>query len=69
MRAFLNDKNLCNDKWLVGLVDAMDEVESLRPDDICRSAYVPAGLMAQLYGRTPQISRAQRLAASPYEFA
>ena len=48
MRAVSNEKNLRNDKWLSALVDAMDEVESLRADDICRGAYVPAGLMAQL---------------------
>jgi hypothetical protein len=52
MRAGLNDKNICNDKWLAALVDAMDEVEAERAEDICRAAYVPAGLMDQLYGRT-----------------
>jgi hypothetical protein len=52
MRAGLNDKNLCNDRWLAALVDAMDEVEAERAEDICRAAYVPAGLMDQLYGRT-----------------
>ena len=36
MRAGLNDKNICNDKWLSALVDAMDEVEAQRADDICR---------------------------------
>lgn len=62
MRALMNDKNLCNDKWLSSLVDAMDEVESLRADDICRSVDVPAGLMAQLVssaGRAPRISPAR----------
>jgi len=34
--------------WLAALVDAMDEVESLRTDDICRGAYAPAGFLAQL---------------------
>ena len=36
MRAVLNDKNICNDKWLSALVDAMDEVEAERAEDICR---------------------------------
>jgi hypothetical protein len=58
MRALSNDKNLCNDKWLVALVDAFDEVESERSEDICRGSYVPAGLMAQLYGRTAGPRRA-----------
>ena len=49
MYAF-HEKNMCNDRWLAGLVDAMDEVESLRLDDFCRSADVPAGLLAQLRG-------------------
>ena len=60
MHASLNDKNLCNDKWLAALVDTMDEVESLQADDFCRAAYVPAGLMAQLHGRMPKISRTSR---------
>jgi hypothetical protein len=51
MRALLNDKNLCNDRWLAALVDAMDEIEADRADDICRASNVPAGLVAQLYGR------------------
>jgi hypothetical protein len=51
MRALANDKNICNDKWLAALVDAMDEVEAERADDICRASYAPAGLMDQLYGR------------------
>ena len=62
MRALTNDQNLCNDKWLWSLVDAMDEVESLRLDDFCRSADVPAGLMAQLAssaGRSQPISSAR----------
>jgi hypothetical protein len=66
MRAVSNEKNLRCDKWLAALVDAMDEVESLRADDFCRSTYVPAGLMAQLAsaaGRVPQI------AASRFAFA
>ena len=57
MRAPSNDKNLCNDKWLSGLVDAFDEVESERSEDICRGSYAPAGLMAQLYGRTAEPRR------------
>jgi hypothetical protein len=48
MQTSTNDKNLCNDMWLAALVDAMDEVESLRTDDICRGAYAPAGFLAQL---------------------
>jgi hypothetical protein len=52
MRVLSNDKNICNDKWLAGLVDAMDEVEAERAEDVCRASYVPAGLIAQLYGRT-----------------
>ena len=59
MRAVSNEKNVRNDKWLSSLVDAMDEVESLRADDICRGAYVPAGLMAQLAstaGPSPQMA-------------
>jgi hypothetical protein len=52
MRALSSDENLCNDKWLAALVDAMDEVEAERAEDICRGSYVPAGLMDQLYGRT-----------------
>ena len=46
-----HDKNLCNDKWLSGLVDAMDEVEADRADDVCRVSVVPAGLIAQLQRR------------------
>ena len=49
MQALANDKNICNDKWLSALVDAMDEVEAVRADDICRAIVVPAGLMAQLH--------------------
>ena len=51
MQALANDKNFCNDKWLSGLVDAMDEVEAERADDICRVIAVPAGLIAQLQRR------------------
>ena len=57
MRALSNDENICNDKWLAALVDAFDEVEAERSEDICRAAYVPAGLMAQLYGRTAEPRR------------
>jgi hypothetical protein len=64
MRASLNDRNLCNDKWLTSLVDAMDEVESLRADDFCRGAHIPAGLMAQLHGRMSSVSRASQAAPS-----
>lgn len=56
MRVTLSDKNTCNDKWLAALVDAMDEVESLRADGYCRGAPIPVGLIAQLYGQTPKIS-------------
>ena len=66
MRAVSNEKNPRHDKWLSALVDAMDEVESLRADDFCRGSYVPAGLMAQLAsngGRSP------RMTASHFEFA
>jgi len=48
MQALANDKNIRNDNWLSALVDAMDEVEAGRADDICRAVVVPAGLMAQL---------------------
>jgi len=48
MQALANDKNICNDKWLSALVDAMDEVEADRGDDVCRVSFVPAGLIAQL---------------------
>ena len=48
MQALANDKNIRNDNWLSALVDAMDEVEAERADDICRAVVVPAGLMAQL---------------------
>ena len=65
MRALLNDKNLCNDKWLAALVDAFDEVEADRADDICRASDVPAGLMAQLYGRAVS---SQRIFAPRFEF-
>jgi hypothetical protein len=51
MQRLANDKNLCNDKWLSGLVDAMDEVEAERADDICRVSVVPAALMVQLHRR------------------
>lgn len=64
MRAGLNDKNLCNDKWLAALVDAMDEVEAERADDVCRAVFVPAGLMAQLYGGRV---RAQRVLTTRFE--
>jgi len=51
MQALANHKNICNDKWLSGLVDAMDEVESERADDICRVSSIPAALMVQLHRR------------------
>jgi hypothetical protein len=69
MRTIGNDKNLCNDKWLSGLVDAMDEVESLRADDICRGAYVPAGLMAQLNGHAATASHSRRSPPAYLELA
>jgi hypothetical protein len=53
MQALANHKNICNDKWLVALVDAMDDVETGRADDICRVYAVPAALMAQLQRRAP----------------
>ena len=55
MYASFHGKNMCNDRWLAGLVDAMDEVESLRADDFCRSADVPARLLAQLHGRPANV--------------
>ena len=51
MYALAGNENICNDKWLASLVDAMDEVEAARADDICRAGGVPAGLLAQLDGR------------------
>jgi hypothetical protein len=69
MRTSGNDENLCNDKWLSSLVEAMDEVESLRADDICRSAYIPEGLMAQLHGCSHSISRSQRSLPAYFELA
>ena len=66
MRAVSNEKNHRDDKWLSALVDAMDEVGSLRPDDICRGAYVPAGLTAQL---ASNVGRLQRVTASRFELA
>lgn len=69
MRAIGNDENICNDKWLSALVNAMDEVESLRADDICRSAYVPEGLLAQLHGCTHSVSRSQRVMPAYFELA
>jgi hypothetical protein len=60
MQTANNDKNLCNDRWLAALVDAMDEVESLRSDDICRSVRAPAGLLAQLSRRAGQPAAAKR---------
>jgi hypothetical protein len=69
MRAFLDDKNLCNDKWLSALVDAMDDVEELRADDICRGVYVPAGLMAQLHGHALTASHSYRAAPVYLELA
>lgn len=52
MQALANRKNICNDKWLAALVDAMDEVEAERADEICRVEFVPAALVAQLQRRT-----------------
>ena len=69
MRAFLEDKNLCNDKWLSALVDAMVDVEELRADDICRGISVPAGLMAQLHGHAATASRSRRAAPTYLELA
>jgi hypothetical protein len=69
MRASWNDKNLCNDKWLTGLVDALDEVQAQRADDICRGASVPAGLLAQLYGQMPKVRRPACPSRSRFELA
>jgi hypothetical protein len=69
MRAFLNDKNLCNDKWLSALVDAMDDVEELRADEICRGISVPAGLIAQLHGHASTASHSRRAAPVYLELA
>ena len=55
MQALANQKNICNDKWLAALVEAMDEVDAERADDICRVNSVPAALMAQLQRRTPAL--------------
>lgn len=60
MRAFPNKQNLCNDKWLSALVDAMEEAEALRADDVCRGADVPARLMTQLRGRRSSVEPVQR---------
>jgi len=57
MQELANHKNICNDKWLSGLVDAMDEVETERADDICRVSFVPAALMVQLHRRPAPQSR------------
>lgn len=48
------EKNICNDKWLHGLVDAMEEVSETRSDDICRSVVAPCALITQL--RQPRIT-------------
>jgi hypothetical protein len=42
----------------------MDEAESLRSDDVCRSAHVPEGLIAQLGGRNTFAETARRPAVS-----
>lgn len=57
------DKNICNDKWLYGLVDAMEEVSEMRSDDICRSAVASRALIAQLRQRRPATEPAVRIAA------
>ena len=57
MQALANHKNICNDKWLSGLVDAMDEVEVQRADDICRASFVPAALILQLHRRAASLPR------------
>jgi hypothetical protein len=67
MYASFHNKIMCNDKWLSGLVDAMDDVESLRADDICRSSDVPNGLLAQFYGRAAE--NRQSMAAFALELA
>lgn len=69
MRAMGIDKDMSNDKWLSAFVDAMDEVEALRADDYCRGASIPAGLIAQLYGRTPKVSVPRQWAPSALELA
>jgi hypothetical protein len=58
MQTSTSNKNPCNDRWLAALVDAMDDVEALAADDFCRSADVPAGLLAQLNRRAPEPARA-----------
>jgi len=63
MQTSINDKKLCNDRWLAALVDAMDEVEALRSDDVCRKSRVPDRLRAQLRGQT------QRSATDNLQFA
>lgn len=69
MRTIGIDKNSCNDKWLAALVDAMDEVESLRADDFCRTASIPSGLIAQLYGQAPKSNVRRQWAPSARELA
>jgi hypothetical protein len=69
MRAFSEDKNPCNDKWLSALVDTMGNIEELRADDICRAISVPAGLMAQLHGHAATATRSQRAAPIYLELA
>lgn len=48
------EKNVRNDKWLAGLVDAMEEVSEMRSDDICRSVVAPRALITQL--RQPRMT-------------
>ncbi len=57
------EKNASNDKWLHGLVDAMEEVAETRSDDICRSAVAPRALIAQLRQRRMTTEPAIRIAA------
>lgn len=57
------EKCSSNDKWLSGLVDAMEEVSLMSSDDICRSAVVPRALLTQLSQRRTTVKLAVRIAA------
>jgi hypothetical protein len=59
----LEAKNASNDKWLSGLVDAMEEVSLMRSEDMCRSAVAPRALVSQLSQRRTPVSHPVRIAA------
>lgn len=52
-----------NDKWLSGLVNAMEEVSLMRSDDICRSVAAPRALLKQLNQPQTPVRQAVRIAA------